>query len=103
MNNPIGRVVIAAIPGLVATVIAVVIVWQLTDHQHTDEKSLSAKLNALDGRLSALEQRAHPSTSKRFTSVDALALEARIAKCHGERDMRACLEQEKLEYEREGL
>lgn len=110
MNSFFGRVVVGSLPGIIAGVIAVAISWNFVS-QHREESGkacssrpcfvmLDTRVNDLNDRLLKIESKSHPSTSKRFNSDDANALELRMIKCHNREDWKLCLAEEKAKYER---
>ncbi len=110
MNSLFGRVVVGALPGVIAGVIAIAISWNfVSQHREESGKSCSARpcfvmletrVKDLNQRLLNLESKNHPSTSKRFNYDDANALELRMIKCHNREDWKFCLAEEKAKHER---
>jgi len=110
MREFFGRFVVGSLPGIVAAGIAITVTWVFFDDYSTEHRrpceqkqcfiQASTRIKLLEERLSKLEASKHPSTSKRFNSDDALAMELRMIKCHNRDDWQKCLLEERLKYER---
>jgi hypothetical protein len=110
MREFFGRFIVGSLPGIVAAGIAITVTWVFFDNYSKDHKrpcsqkpcfvELSTRITQTEERLTKLEASKHPSTSKRFNSDDALAMELRMIKCHNRDDWQKCLVEERLKYER---
>ena len=110
MRTFLGKFVIGSLPGIVASIVAITTTWFFFDSYTQESKrpceqkpcfiQLSTRVTQLEQRISKLESSQHPSTSKRFNSDDAIAMELRMIKCHNRNDWKTCLLEERLQYER---
>lgn len=110
MNTSFGKFVVGSLPGIIASIVAITATWVFFDAHSTESKrpcsqkpcfiELGTRVAQLEQRISKLESSQHPSTSKRFNSDDALAMELRMIKCHNRDDWQKCLLEERLRYER---
>ena len=106
----LGKVVVGALPGVIAGGIAIFVSWNfVSQHREESGKScstrpcfviLDTRTKDMNERLLKIESKSHPSTAKRFNSDDANALELRMIKCHNRVDWKFCLAEEKAKYER---
>lgn len=110
MRASFGKFVVGSLPGIAASIIAITVTWFFFDAYTEENKrpcsqkpcfvQLSTRVAQLETRLAKIEASQHPSTRKRFTSDDAIAMELRMIKCHNRVDWKTCLLEERLKYER---
>lgn len=110
MKEFFGKFVVGSLPGIAASVIAITATWFFFDAYTEENKrpcaqrpcfaQVTTRVEQLEARMAKVEAGQHPSTSKRFNSDDALAMELRMIKCHNRDDWKTCLLEERLKYEK---